>query len=71
MKNQDRIRLNAEEAYQDEIEYLIKADSYPKPANWKMSPWAVVNYIVGGTMDDGKVINTKYFGNKRLGNLFR
>lgn len=66
MKNQDRIRLNAEETYQDEIDYLIKTDCYQKPANWKMSPWAVVNYIVGGTMDDGKVISTKYFGNKRL-----
>ncbi len=60
------LRPHAEHAYAEELEALKRIDNKPKPTNWQLSPWAVVIYIMGGTLDDGTVIEPKYFGNKRL-----
>ena len=60
------IRPHAEDAYANELKRLIKVDDKPKPSNWKMSPWAVVTYIMGGQLTDGYTITPKYFGNRRL-----
>lgn len=60
------LRPHAEQLYAHELEHLIKIDDRPKPPNWDMSPWAVVTYILGGTLEDGTEIEPKYFGNRRL-----
>lgn len=56
----------AEQAYGHELTALTQADRRPKPPNWRMSPWAVAFYILGGTLDDGTVITPKYIGSSRL-----
>ena len=65
-KANDILRLHAEDAYAGELKHLIKTDDKPKPPNWSMSPWAVVTYIMGGTLEDGFEIEPKYFGQQRL-----
>ena len=60
------LRPHAEDAYAKELAALIKADKHPRPTNWKLSPWAVVTYLLGGKLDDGTEIEPKYFGQKRL-----
>jgi len=60
------LRRHAEQIYAEEIDELIKADDKHRPENWKMSPWAVVTYLVGGTLPNGKVITPKYIGDRRL-----
>lgn len=60
------LRPHAEEAYAKELKHLKKVDSKLRPENWQLSPWAVVTYLLGGTLEDGTVIEPKYFGNRRL-----
>lgn len=60
------LRQHAEKQYAKELKVLKKIDDRQVPKNWAMSPWAVVTYIMGGTLDDGTEIEPKYFGNKRL-----
>ncbi len=60
------IRPHAEDAYAKELKRLIKSDSKAKPTNWKLSPSAVVTYIMGGQLEDGYTISPKYFGSQRL-----
>ncbi len=60
------LRQHAENQYAKELKALKKIDDRQVPTNWAMSPWAVVTYIMGGTLDDGTAIEPKYFGNKRL-----
>jgi MoxR-like ATPase len=58
-------RQHAEIQYADELTALIKEDKLPRPPQWKMSPQAVVTYLMGGTA--GKLeITPKYVGNRRL-----
>ncbi len=60
------IRPHAETAFAKELKLLAKLDDRPRPGNWNLSPWAVVTYLLGGTLDDGSVISPKYYGNRRL-----
>lgn len=60
------LRPHAEQQYAAELEALANADDRPRPVNWKLSPWAVVTYLMGGELDDGTVITPKYVGNRRL-----
>jgi MoxR-like ATPase len=64
--NNEILRAHAEEAYAEELAALERADSRPRPANWRLSPWAVATYILGGTLDNGFEVNPKYIGNGRL-----
>ena len=66
MSAESVIRPHAEEAYAKELQLLAKADKNIRPTNWNLSPWAVVTYLLGGNLDDGTVIEPKYFGNRRL-----
>lgn len=66
MSANQTLRLHVEEQYKEELEKLAQFDTYNKPVNWKLSPWAVVQYIIGTTLEDGSIITPKYFGNKRL-----
>ena len=60
------LRRAAEEIFADELVALAKSDQRERPANWKMSPQAVVTYLMGGKAPDGTVIQPKYVGNRRL-----
>ncbi|WP_276479365.1 ATP-binding protein [Paraflavitalea pollutisoli] len=60
------LRQNAEELFAQELEELQKQDSGKRPANWKLTPAAVVTYLVGGKLKNGFEVTPKYIGNKRL-----
>ncbi|MDO4783650.1 MAG: AAA family ATPase [Propionibacteriaceae bacterium] len=60
------LRPHAEQAFAAELAALATADDRPRPASWKLSPWAVVTYLMGGVLPDGTVITPKYVGNRRL-----
>jgi MoxR-like ATPase len=66
MMNSEILRAHAEAEYAEELYELERADARPKPANWRLSPWAVATYILGGTLDNGFVVLPKYIGNGRL-----
>ena len=59
-------RPHAEDAYKKELTALSKIDTKNIPPNWNLSPKAVVTYIVGGKLEDGTEIETKYYGDRRL-----
>lgn len=60
------LRPHAEQAYADELAALAAIDDRPRPPGWKLSPWAVTQYILGTTLDDGTEITPKYVGSRRL-----
>lgn len=62
----EKLRLSAEAIYAGELEALAKGDDRPRPPNWKLSPMAVVTYLLGGESADGTQISAKYVGNRRL-----
>ena len=60
------LRPHAEQAYQAELAALRAVDDRPRPPHWRLSPWAVVMYLMGGALADGTVISPKYVGSRRL-----
>ena len=62
----DPLRPHAEIADAAELEALQRLDDKPRPPRWRLSPWAVVTYLMGGTLPDGTVIRPKYIGSQRL-----
>ncbi len=60
------LRPHAEEVYAEELQALADTDEHPRPNNWKLSPWAVATYILGGTLKNGREIEPKYYGSRRL-----
>jgi MoxR-like ATPase len=60
------LRQNAEDLYAAELAALAKGDDRPKPPNWKLSPWAVALYLLGGDAPDGTKITPKYIGERRV-----
>jgi len=60
------VRPHAEDAFADELAGLAAADDRTRPARWKLSPWAVATYLLGGTLPDGTVITPKYVGPRRI-----
>src|SRR5262245_56559507 len=60
------LREHAEQQYADELRALAEYDDRPRPPSWKLSPWAVATYVLGGTLDDGFVVSPKYIGSRRL-----
>ncbi|PCK86915.1 ATPase [Rhizobium sophoriradicis] len=61
-----QLRRPAEQIYAGELAALAKGDDRPRPANWKLSPQAVVTYLLGGKASDGAPVSAKYVGNRRL-----
>jgi len=59
-------RAPAEVAYATELAALAEQDDRPRPTGWDLSPWAVVTYVLGGTLPDGTTISPKYLGRRRL-----
>jgi MoxR-like ATPase len=64
--NESILRPHAEIEYAHELASLAKHDDRPRPPQWQLSPWAVVTYLMGGTLADGTEIIPKYFGPRRL-----
>ncbi|WP_375426563.1 AAA family ATPase [uncultured Friedmanniella sp.] len=62
----DALRPHAEQVYADELAALAAADERPRPPHWRLSPWAVVTYLMGGVLADGTVVSAKYVGSRRL-----
>jgi MoxR-like ATPase len=62
----DLQRLHAETAYAEELHELARQDTRQRPPNWNLSPWAVVTYLMGGTLPNGFTVTPKYIGQQRL-----
>src|SRR5688572_12523495 len=60
------LRQHAEQLFAHELEELQKQDTGKRPANWKLTPQAVVTYLIGGKLKNGFEVSPKYIGNKRL-----
>jgi MoxR-like ATPase len=60
------LRQHAESAYAAELAALAAHDDRPRPPRWKLSPWAVTDYLLGKTLPDGTVISPKYIGDRRI-----
>jgi MoxR-like ATPase len=60
------LRQHAEQQFAEELAALAKADDRQRPPNWKLSPWAVLQYLMGGKLDGGMTITPKYIGSRRL-----
>ena len=59
------LRPHAEQVYAAELAALAAADDRPRPPGWRLSPWAVTTYVLGGNAA-GTVITPKYVGDRRL-----
>ena len=60
------LRQHAEQQFLEEIFELEKQDSRMKPEGWRLSPWAVAQYLMGTTLENGFVVSPKYIGNRRV-----
>ncbi|MBI4748144.1 MAG: AAA family ATPase [Acidobacteria bacterium] len=60
------LREHAEQQFAEELHELQKADKHQRPPNWKLSPWAVMMYLLGGKLEDGFEISPKYIGQRRI-----
>ena len=60
------LRAHAEQQFADELDALARADDRPRPPRWKLSPWAVSTYLLGGKLDGGMEITPKYIGSRRV-----
>jgi len=60
------LREHAENQFAEELVELAKIDTKQRPPNWKLSPWAVSTYLLGGKLDNGFEVSPKYIGNKRI-----
>ncbi|AFY65986.1 AAA family ATPase [Geitlerinema sp. PCC 7407] len=60
------LRQHAETQFAEELEAIAAVDTRHRPPNWKLSPWAVSTYLLGGTLDNGFVVSPKYIGSTRI-----
>ncbi|HET8939440.1 MAG TPA: AAA family ATPase [Polyangiales bacterium] len=60
------LRAAAEREFAHELSELSQQDTRPRPPSWRLSPWAVRTYIMGGKLENGFVVTPKYVGNARL-----
>jgi len=60
------LRQHAEEQFAEELAALAATDTRQRPPNWRLSPWAVTVYLLGGTLENGVTISPKYVGSRRL-----
>jgi MoxR-like ATPase len=65
VEHTDMLRPHAEDQFVHELHALANNDDRPRPAGWRLSPWRVVDYLVGATLPDGTVITAKYLGSRR------
>lgn len=62
----DLMRAHAEQAFAHELTALAAQDDALRPPSWRLSPRAVVTYLLGGTLPDGTEVTPKYVGPRRL-----
>ena len=62
----DLLREHAETRFAEELLELAKSDKHQRPPNWKLSPWAVATYVMGGKLENGFSVTPKYIGRRRL-----
>lgn len=60
------LRQHAEQQYASELEALTALDKRQRPPRWRMSPWAVSTYLLGGQLENGVTVSPKYIGNPRV-----
>lgn len=60
------LRQHAEQQYAEELDELAKIDKRPRPPQWKLSPWAVATYVLGGKLPNGFTVSPKYIGGRHL-----
>ena len=60
------LRQHAEQLFAEELHELARQDDRPKPAGWRLSPWAVRTYLLGGKLASGFEVSAKYIGSARL-----
>jgi len=60
------LRAHAEQQFAEELAELARADTRPRPPNWRLSPWAVTTYILGGQLENGFTVTPEYIGSRRL-----
>lgn len=60
------LRQHAEQQFAEELDQLARSDTRERPTNWRLSPWAVATYLLGGTLDNGFQVSPKYIGSRRI-----
>lgn len=61
------LRPHAERAYAHELAALDAVDDpADRPPGWRLSPRAVVDYLLGTTLPDGTEVTRKYIGQRRI-----
>ncbi len=60
------LREHAEQQFAAELAELARVDKRHRPPNWRLSPWAVATYLLGGTLDNGFTVSPKYIGSRPL-----
>lgn len=60
------LRRHAEEQFAEELAALESVDDRPRPPRWRLSPWAVSTYLLGGKLENGFTVVPKYIGSRRL-----
>jgi MoxR-like ATPase len=66
LKAEPVLRPHAEQEHAAELAALAAGDDRERPPGWRLSPWAVSTYLLGGTAADGTIITPKYVGSRRL-----
>jgi MoxR-like ATPase len=61
----DALREPAEVLFRHELEALVAADKHERPTGWRLSPRAVLTYVLGGKAG-GVTITPKYVGAPRI-----
>jgi MoxR-like ATPase len=61
----DALREPAERLFAHELEALLAIDTHERPPGWRLSPRAVLTYVIGGKAGDVE-ISPKYVGAPRL-----
>lgn len=66
MTDLEVIRRHAEDEFAEELEQLAAVDTRARPPSWRLSPWAVTEYLLGTTLANGFELSPKYIGDRRL-----
>src|ERR1043166_6421492 len=62
----DVLRRHAEDEFALELQQLQEVDDRERPPSWRLSPWAVTDYILGLRLANGFEVTPKYIGDRRL-----
>ena len=62
----DVVRRHAEDEFAEELEQLAAVDSRARPPSWRLSPWAVTEYLLGARLANGFEVSPKYIGDRHL-----